>query len=358
MQYLQSVLYKSSLLQLSCEHSKHKPSVEKYASSLSEVVHLSSGSVALIRELMIDAISDLKQCVVSSDIDIESSNDKTNDLNKDVTKLKQLLAGCRAALKLWREKSANSTQSAVRNIIEKFDILDVTSDFGSNKVVAGVHQRQKDVVLDSHVLFDAFEKPGVWLSYLTEKSEITSSSFCHQVMLSTAVHAFGSLANGLIDEMQEGQAALKKVISQYRRRASKRTTRGSKESTDSGDLPALVTECNSDETLWCQCEKMDKFVLSKGVMPEPSLYWPVRIMDVSDGKLARDLVLLGLRAVVVVHCGVKNLAVQIVPDDLCRPMSYTSEYETEMCSNESVIDMRTLKLWKASIEMVSKSENI
>ena len=119
----------------------------KYARLLSQLSALSVASTASIRKLLIEAIADIRACIskISAVIECNESQDSQGEEESvstfsgapSMSMLSSLLSDCRDALKLWRPQAANSTKVAVTNMIEKYEIDDVTmspEDAIGNKV--------------------------------------------------------------------------------------------------------------------------------------------------------------------------------------------------------------------------------
>ena len=131
-----------------------------------------------------------------------------------------------------------------------------------------------------------------------------------------------------------------------------RSTRGSKnKSSSNDDLSEMPPGSKDNVLLWCLCDPTKEFILTKNMLPEPLLYWPARVMKVTHDDLAHELEVLGLKVVVPIHCGLKNLSVQFVRADECRHIDDAASFEEDLKGGQISF---ALQQWKASIRMAER----
>ena len=390
LQRIHSLLYDRSLLSLTDEHNKFKPKAPRYATLLTKICQTPVTSIVAIRKLLVEAISDLKVHInkrksnittdMSSQVEdnlIDNNNEIMNDEGN--VPLSQLFTECKRALRLWSRTSANATQSAIRNLLAIFEIEDLTVGPVNDEFLMktsrkaserAFHYGQVSVAknaLECDVLFDAFDNDGTeWIEFLLAVAR-KKPSRCNDSILCTAVYVFELLVNDLLIDIEEGSSLTREQLDWFSLHANKRSTRQQSKTNneDSNTLEndAVVLPPNNKNTSspWLHCVPTNEFVFVKGILPDPFIPWPARVLEVVDDDLEHEMKVTGVTAVVPLECTMDNVIIQLARSDHCMPMEQFDDTVINTImqkygDNKKNIDHHS-KLWRECYNIMSRMKS-
>jgi len=383
LQRMHSLLYDRSLLSLADEHNKFKPKVPRYATLLTRICQTPVTSIVAIRKLLVQAISDLKVHINKRKSDLSSQVEE--NLNDEIMNeegnvpLSQLLTECKRALRLWSRTSANATQSAIRNLLAIFEIEDLTVGPVNDEVLMkctrkastrAFHYGQVSVAknaFECDVLFDAFDNDGTeWIEFLMAIAR-NKASRCNDSILCTAVYVFELLVNDLLIDIEEGSSLTREQLDWFSLHANKRSTRRQSKTDDEDsnalENDAIVLPPNNKHTSspWLHCIPTNEFVFVKGILPDPFIPWPARVMEVVDDDLEHEMKVTGVTAVVPLECTMDNVIIQLARSDHCMPMEQFDDTVKDTIMHKYGDSKKNIdhsaKLWRECYNIMSRIQS-